>query len=105
VLLTKSQVATGIMSVPAGRAQKVFGVLPTCAVQLAAPGGAAYELSHKCYPSQATQVFLHGMGREPIAQHAAPRPALRYRARAPTPRALPYPPPPHPAARQAPGAC
>lgn len=61
MLLTRSQIATGIMSVPAGRCQAVFGVLPSCEVTLQA-AGSTYTLLHKCYPSQSNQVFLHGLG-------------------------------------------
>ena len=61
VVLTRSQLTTGILSVPTGRAQSVWGVLPSCSVVLRAADGTAFTLLHKCYPSSSTQIFLHGL--------------------------------------------
>ena len=60
VVLTKFQVSSGSVSVPAARCHSVLGKMEeSCTVKLLdARNGTAYQISYKLYPSQPTQVFL-----------------------------------------------
>jgi len=62
VIVTRSQINSGTMSIPAGRAQAMFSSIGSSDVTLIdGRTGNAFTAAHKRYPSQPTQVFLQSL--------------------------------------------